>query len=218
MRLIAFFLLVATAGGFAKPLSTSEVAGVLAGLARRRGDSGLTASFREERHIALMNKPVVESGVLKYLPPDKFLRQVNDPVRTLTVSDGEMLWMYFPEQNEVERYPLAGNRALRDSMSALTAALGLENPDRLFILSGEAIADGGHRLVLIPRRGTLRESVSAIRVQLRSDLSLETVTIDTPGGNRSVIFIRDEQAARLTPGDFRFSPPPGTRVSAPLGN
>ncbi|HVJ58126.1 MAG TPA: hypothetical protein VM574_09840, partial [Terrimicrobiaceae bacterium] len=51
-------------------LPPNEVEALLARLADSRSGSGMQANFREERRLALMEKPVVETGTVSLLPPD----------------------------------------------------------------------------------------------------------------------------------------------------
>lgn len=215
MRVI-FTLCLGIASAFAQPLSAPEIDELLRKLAERRGDSGLSVDFREERSLALLERPIVETGRLEFLPPNKFRKEVALPTKAFTVCDGETLWIVFPGDNEAERYSLSSNRRLRDSMSALTAAIGLSRMETAFRINAEK--DGGlFRLELMPRRSSLKESVSVIRVVLRGDLSLEEIVIEAPGGNRTVINVTNERPLALSAADFRFEPPPRMKVSTPLG-
>jgi hypothetical protein len=52
---------------------------------------GLEARFREEKRIALLREPLVSHGVLYFVPPDRLLRRVFEPIEsTLSLRGGEL--------------------------------------------------------------------------------------------------------------------------------
>src|SRR4030095_14841462 len=55
-------------------LPSKDVEALLARLAESRSGSGMQANFLEERRLALMEKPVVETGTVSFLPPDMIRR------------------------------------------------------------------------------------------------------------------------------------------------
>ncbi len=101
-------LLIAISTLQSQELPPKEVEALLARLAESRGGSGMQANFREERRLALMEKPVIETGTVSFLPPDMFRREVNGG--SLTVCNGDTLWIFYPQFREVEKYTLSSNR------------------------------------------------------------------------------------------------------------
>src|SRR4029453_3182052 len=80
-------------------LPSKDVEALLARLAETRGGTGMQAKFREERHLALMEKPVIETGTVSFLPPNRFRREVD--AGSLTVCNGDTLWIFYPQFREV---------------------------------------------------------------------------------------------------------------------
>ena len=205
-------LLFAIPALHAQELSVKEVDALLSRLSESRGGSAMQANFREERRLALMAKPIIESGVVSFLPPDKFRRQVEGG--SLTVCDGDTLWLYYPQFGEVEKYTLSSNRPLRESISAMTSGFGLQNLSQTYKVQAWRTADG-FRLKLNPKTPSLRKAVAEIQVDISNELFAKRLDIIGTEGDRTVITFSGERRVNLLPEDFRFQPPNGVRVSEP---
>jgi outer membrane lipoprotein-sorting protein len=173
----------------------------------------MQANFREVRRLALMEKPVIETGTVSFLPPDMFRREVNGG--SLTVCNGDTLWIFYPQFREVEKYMLSSNRALRDSISAMTSGFGLQSlGDNYKVQAWQT--DDGYRIKLLPKSSSLRKAVTELHVDISDQLYARRVEIFGAEGDRTTITFSDERKVKLSPEDFRFQPPAGVRVSDPM--
>lgn len=206
-------LLFAISAVHAQELSAGEVDALLSRLAESRGDSAMQASFREERRLALMEKPVIESGTVSFLPPDKFRRQVNGG--SLTVCDGDTLWLFYPQFGEAEKYTLSANRPLRESVSAMTSGIGLQNLAKNYKVQAWRFPNG-YKIKLHPKTSSLRKAVAEIQVDISNQLFAKRLDIIGAEGDRTAITFSDERKVNLSPENFRFQPPEGVRVSEPM--
>jgi outer membrane lipoprotein-sorting protein len=206
-------LLLAVAAVRAQELSAKELDALLDRLAESRGGSAMRANFHEERRLALMEKPVVESGTVSFLPPDMFRREVNGG--SLTVCNGDTLWIFYPQFREVEKYTLSANRPLRESISAMTAGFGLHGLAKNYKVQAWRTADG-YRITLNPKTSSLRQAVTEIQVDISDQLYAKRLNILGADGDRTAITFSDERKANLSPEDFQFQPPAGVRVSEPM--
>lgn len=212
-RLFFLLPLLLAAAASAQPLADADVDALLARLAEKRGGTAKQSDFREVKHLALLAKPVVETGTLAFLPPDKFRREVTG--RSLTVCNGEVLWLYYPEFQEAEKYSLAANRSLRESLAAMSAGLGLKDLRKDNLVTA-AKTPSGYDLVLVPRKSALRKSLREIRLQISDALVVERMEILGADGDRSETTFLNERTAALTPADFEFQLPEGVSVSEPM--
>src|SRR2546423_14065337 len=81
----------------ADPLSQTDLKNLLAKIRERRATSPhVQADFQEEKAIHLMNKPIVSSGKVWFQAPNRFRREVKGNSPSVTVSDGQQLWIYYP--------------------------------------------------------------------------------------------------------------------------
>ena len=206
-------VLLAASGLNAQELSSKEVETLLARLSASRAGAAMQADFREERRLALMNKPVIETGTVSFLPPDKFRRQVDNG--TLTLCDGDVLWLYYPQFGEAEKYTLSSNRSLRESIAAMTSGFGLQNLSKNYNVQARKTANG-YRATLTPKTSSLRKTVAEIQVDISSELFAKRLEIVGADGDRTLVTFSNERRVSLSPEDFEFQPPQGVRVSEPL--
>lgn len=203
------------AGASAENLSDSETQTLIRRIADSRRGKTMQAEFRDEKHLPMLKKPVVESGTLAFRPPNQFRREVTENQGSLTVCDGKVLWIYYPAFQEAEKYTLDSHRALRESLSALTAGLSLENVEKNFAIRAQKGASG-YSLELTPRTSSLRKVVSAIRLEVTPSLEASRMEIVSPSGDRTLTTFRNEKAVQLPPSAFQFAPPAGVSVTEPL--
>src|SRR6266566_5305263 len=111
------------------PLSPAELRDLLG---RIRENRITQADFQEQRIIRLMKKPIVNSGKVWFQPPNKFRREVKGNSPSLTVSDGQQLWIYYPSFKSAERYSLGKRSPLDSVIASINSALNLENVENTF--------------------------------------------------------------------------------------
>lgn len=213
MKIFPVLILLFATGLFASDLSREETSALIARVAEKRRGIPMQADFREEKHLALMARPVIEIGTIAFSPPDKFRREV--PGKSLTVCDGQTLWLYYPRFNEVEKYVLSSNRALRESLAAMTSGFGLQDLDRDFAITASESA-GGYRLTLTPKNSRLRKSITSITVDLSAALNACRLEILGAQEDRTITTFSNERKSTLPASAFEFQPPAGTSVSEPM--
>lgn len=213
MKYLLFSLFCLTASLPAQELTSAETTDLITRLAEARKGSSFQTDFREEKRLAAMEKAVVETGTLAFLPPDKFRREV--PGKSTTICDGQTLWLYYPEFQEVEKYSLDSSRALRESLAAMTAGLGLQDVTKNYAIQAWK-EPNGYRLQLTPKSSALRKTIAKLTIQLSDNLSAHQIDIEGSKGEGSTITFSKERRVSLAPKDFTFQPPPGASVSEPL--
>ncbi len=209
----SLLLLIAVSTLQSQELPPKEVDALLTRLVESRAGSAMQANFREERRLALMEKPVVETGTISFLPPDMFRREVNGG--SSTVCNGDTLWIFYPQFQEVEKYSLSSNRPLRESIAAMTSGFGLQDLSKNYKVQAWRIA-GGYRIKLHPKTSSLRKALTEIQVDISDQLFAKRVEIFGAEGDRTTISFSGERKVNLLPEDFRFQPPAGVRISEPM--
>ena len=208
---------LAVSGAQAAPLSPNEVRSLLERIrAKRAAAPQLRADFEEEKTVHLMNKPIVSTGKVWFAAPNKFRREVEGNSPSVTVSDGQQLWIYYPKFKSAEHYSLGKRSPLDAGIAALTAALNLENVENSYHISGTQ-SDQGYELQLLPRNPSLKRLLKSFTVQLNSELQVQRTEMAQPNGDRIITVYRNESRAPIPPETFEFVPPPGTNVTTPLG-
>jgi outer membrane lipoprotein carrier protein len=151
--------------------------------------------LQETRALLLMEKPA------------KFRWEVRQPYEELTITDGETLWLYQPDleqltiqpfDDDADRVPIM---LLNGDAEAITAAYEVSSTD----MGGELV-----RFILVPRNpDRLFERLSVTFKGLVLD---EMQFEDSLGQQTSMTFREVNRNVPLDPGQFSFTPPPGIDV------
>src|SRR5438552_5308997 len=220
MRKAAFllFLLALFANGVkAESLSPTDVKMLLEHIREKRADApSMQADFQEQRKIHLLGEPINSSGKIWFQAPNKFRVERKGNAPSITVSDGQQLWIYYPNFKSAERYSLAKRSPLDAAISAITTALNLENVEHIFHITGEK-SEKGYDLELIPRNPSMKRIFQKLLLHLSNDLFAERTDMLQANGDRIVTTYGNTGHAAIPASQFEFTPPPGTEVSTPLG-
>jgi outer membrane lipoprotein carrier protein len=214
--LTALFLLLIAPMANAEALSEADVKNLLA---RVREHRITQADFQEQRVIRLMKKPIVNSGKISFQPPNKFRREVKGNSPSLTVSDGQQLWIYYPNFKSAERYSLGKRSPLDSVIASINSALNLENVENTFHIAATRASppQAGYELELTPRTASMKRSFQKLNLRINDNLQAERTDMLLPNGDRIVTVYTNQTRAHIPPSTFEFTPPAGTDVSTPLG-
>jgi outer membrane lipoprotein carrier protein len=207
-----FFLSIAPLAN-AEALSEADLKNLLA---RIRENRITQADFQEQRIIRLMKKPIVNSGKVWFQPPNKFRREVKGSSPSLTVSDGQQLWIYYPNFKSAERYSLGKRSPLDSVIASINSALNLENIENTFHITATR-AGNGYELELTPRTASMKRAFQKLNLRINDKLQAEGTDMLQPNGDRIVTVYANQTRAPIPASTFEFTPPPGTGVSTPLG-
>jgi chaperone LolA len=218
-RISAIFLLLAAfvSSTAAQALSPAEIKTLLAHIREKRAAAPqVQADFQEEKNVHLLNKPITSSGKVWFQAPDKFRREAKGNAPSVTVSDGQQLWIYYPKFESAEHYSLGKRSPLDAGIAALTAGLNLEDVEHTYHITANK-KDKGFQLDLAPRAPSLKKFLQTFKVELNENLQVERTEMLQPNGDRIVTVYTNETRAPIDPSTFEFKPPAGTTVTNPLG-
>jgi outer membrane lipoprotein carrier protein len=184
-------------------------------LARIRENPITQADFQEQRVIRLMKKPIVNSGKVWFQPPNKFRREVKGNSPSLTVSNGQQLWIYYPNFKSAERYTLGKRSPLDTTVAAINSALNLENVESAFHIIATRV-DNGWEMELTLRTPSMKRVFQKLTMRINDNLEAERTDMLQPNGDRIVTTYSNQTRAPLPRSTFEFTPPPGTDISTPL--
>ena len=208
---------VLTTAASAESLAPAEVKNLLERIrARRASAPQVQADFQEQKDVHLMNQPISSSGKVWFQKPNKFRREVKGNSPSVTVSDGQQLWIYYPKFQSAEHYSLGKHSPLDAGIAALTAALNLENVENNYRITANKLQNG-YELQLAPRNPSLKRLLQTFNIQMNSDLQVERTEMIQPNGDHIVTIYSNESRAAIDPSTFEFTPPAGTDVTTPLG-
>lgn len=177
----------------------------------------LQADFSESRNSRLLKNPVASQGTIAFSVPNRFRREVKGNNPSLTISDGKVLWLYYPNFKEAELYTLGQRAMFDDAMAALTAGLNFGQVERYYHLTASNGENGGYVITLTPKKSNLRRIVKSLTVHLDADLDVRRTEFQMPKGDAVVTEYRNVRRTQLPASTFEFTPPTGVNVSKPLG-
>jgi len=201
----------------AQPLSPADVKNLLARIHDLNATSpNLRMDFQEQRIVHLMNKPIAYSGKIWFQAPNKFRREVRGNSPSVNISDGQQLWIYYPNFKSAERYLLGKHSPADAAIAGINTALNLEGVEATFQISGNKI-DNHYELQLLPRSPSMKRIFQKFDLRINQDLFVERTEILQPNGDRIVTTYSNQSRAPIPHSTFEFTPPPGTEVTTPLG-
>ncbi|HEX4630339.1 MAG TPA: outer membrane lipoprotein carrier protein LolA [Chthoniobacterales bacterium] len=216
---VFLFLLLSLPARFlhADPLSPADLKSLLGRIKEKRAAAPqLQADFQEEKNVKMLNKPIVSSGKIWFQSPNKFRREAKGNSPSITVSDGQQLWIYYPKFHSAEHYSLGHRSPLDAGISAITASLNLENVEATYHISGTKEADG-FQLQLQPRNPSMKRFLQTFTIKMNNELQVARTEMIQPNGDRIVTNYSNESRGAIPSSTFEFTPPAGTEVTTPLG-
>ena len=216
LRHSLFVALFATSAQ-AADLSPTETQTLLQTLEAKRAKSpSMTADFVEEKTTRLLSKPLITAGTIVFQSPNKFRREVTGKSPSLTVSNGQKLWIYYPGFKEAELYTLGQKAFFDDSIAALTAGLNFNQIDKFFSYKATRETTG-YRIQLTPRSSGLKRMVKDLIVWIDDDAKVHRTETTLPKGDRVETAYKNQRATPLPTATFDFTPPTDAHISQPLG-
>lgn len=201
----------------AEPLSPPDLKALLGRIREKRAAAPqVQADFQEEKTVRMLNKPITSSGKIWFQSPNKFRREAKGNSPSITVSDGQQLWIYYPKFQSAEHYSLGKRSPLDAGISAITASLNLENVEATYHITGTKESDG-HQLQLMPRNPSMKKFLQKFTIHMNSELQVVRTEMVQPNGDQIVTTYSNETRAPIPASMFEFTPPAGTDVTTPLG-
>ena len=157
----------------------ADVDALLAGLSKA---PGLYARFREEKHITLLQAPLVSEGSIYFTPPARFARHTEKPIASVMVIDGNQL--QFGNADGQESMNLGTNPVARLFADAFVMLLsgnraGLE---KIFKMQLTPKAGAEWKLVLTPRVAPMDKMIKELELRGRG-LDLNELDVREASGD-----------------------------------
>src|ERR1700716_2664490 len=115
--------------------------------------------------------------------PNKVRREVKGSSPSVTVSDGQQLWIYYPNFKSAEHYSLGKRSPVDAVITAVNNALNLEKVETTIRISGAKI-DNGYTLQLLPRTPSMKRLFQQFNLKLNADLLAERTEMLQANGDR----------------------------------
>jgi len=214
---LALLFLLTALSVRAAELTPAETQALLKNLQEHRAKyPSLSADFVEDRTSHLLNKPLISEGNIAFQVPNKFRREVTGKSPSITVSNGQKLWIYYPNFKEAELYTLGQKAFFDDSIAALTAGLNFQRVDQFYTVKATRETQGYH-LALTPRGSGLKRMVKELTVWVDDEFKIARSETILPKGDSIVTTYKNQRPTPLSPSIFDFTPPAEAHISQPLG-
>jgi hypothetical protein len=184
-------------------VSGRELETLLEGFSRM---TGLSARFREERHLTMLEEPLVSKGVVFFAPPGRLVRHVGEPLASTLLVEGSEIT--FGSADEVRSLDLATSPVLCSLVDGIRLVLAgdadaLRESFRIQVEtdSGAAAAGAGERrwrIRLEPLQAPARDAIASISFSGRGRTPTEVRVVER-GGDQTVTTFSEVRA------DLRFS-------------
>jgi len=177
----------------------ADIDALLAGLAKA---PGLYAHFREEKHITLLQQPLVSEGSIYFAPPARFARWTEKPIKSTMIIDGNHL-AFGSTEGSHEEMNLGTNPVARLFADAFVMLLsgnraGLE---KIFKMQLAPQAAGAWKLVLTPRVAPMDKLIKEMELRGRG-LNLNELDVREASGDWTRTSFSDiDLNRRFTPAD-----------------
>ena len=172
---------------------------------------GLSARFREEKQISLLQVPLVSEGVLYFVPPDRLARHVERPApSTLLVRNDELVMGTAGERVTLD---LAAQPVLRSFVDAFRLVLAGDLAKLRELYGIEFHANESQRdwqIRLLPRDEQLAGLIRSIQVMGHDAIVLELRVVEADGDSTVTRFTEVDPSRRFSESEldalFRIPP------------
>ena len=153
-------------------------------LAQFHAIPGLEAHFREEKHLTLLDAPLLSEGTIYFAPPGRLSRQTTAPTASTLLIDGDRLAFFDGQQTET--IPLDGNPVVRMFVDSFLKLLVGDRAalERIFTVDLHPRA-AGWELRLKPKLAPMTQLIDSIVMQ-GSGVILSKMTILEKTGDETV--------------------------------
>jgi outer membrane lipoprotein carrier protein len=177
--------------------------------------STFKSDFQQKFWVKAYDKEKSSSGHVTFSKPGKMDWVYDDPKDNRVVSDGSVIKVYeaankqeFEQPIDKSQYPAA--------LSFLTGTGKLDDAFDFQLFPGDQMKfPGGFVLVGTPKQATPAYSKVLFYVDTGTSQVRRVMIIDGQGNRNRFDFVNPQVNVAVTPGQFTFTPPPGTSIVRP---
>lgn len=208
-----FYLLSALIAIFLLPVSSFawDAAEVISRLQKKyESISSIKADFAQE--VTSKGMPAQKSeGRVWFKKPGKMRWEYRKPAKDIIVSDGETIWLYQPDLNQV----IEKSATSTASAMATDFLSGIGEIEKEFAVSLSRAEGGDYLLTLTPKEEEPGMKKLVLSVDRETFIVKKTVLTDYFGNQTAVTFRDIRTNPSLKDSLFRFTPPKGAAVVRP---
>ena len=212
---LALFVLTALAGDapVATPPARLAVLAVVERVQKKYdGAADFRASFNQTLTNATFKRRSSSTGEVLLKKPGRMRWNYKTPETKTYVSDGDVLWLYEPEDKQAFKQELKGSQ-LPAALAFLTGKGKLADEFDIALAKDPPVGTSrDYVLALSPRQPQAQVKSLLFVVDPDSFFVRETFIVDAQGNTNDILFTDVKINVRLPESTFHFTPPAGVRV------
>lgn len=182
-----------------------------------------SADFTQTRALKTLTQPLITTGHLSFVVPNKFRWELGQPARTIALRQADEMFVIYPLLKRAERYPMGAKAPgeWRDMLSLLDAGFPRNRAefDARFRILSLTETNGLWLLAMQPTSAFARKMMKEIRVGLATNdfslMSNEMIFVD--GSSMRNDYTNAVLNPRLDAALFRWKLEPGYKITEPMG-
>lgn len=204
-------------GQFAYSKQSTQVDFIVDKLQKKyEGINNFHADFVQEAEVRALKKTQKAFGEVWFKKPGKMRWNYYSPTKDTIVSDGDNLWYYIEQENQVLESKLKDLNGGDTSTTTLLSGLGkIKELFNVKLITDPALqSKTGHLLELIPKGIDEDEIKNKIIINVnKSDFLVSTIYLFDPFGNQTkVSLLKTELNKKMSNKIFDFKPPKGAEI------
>ncbi len=168
-----------------------------------RGLPGLSARFREEKHVALLAAPLRSEGEIHFAPPGRLLRRVTTPSPSVAlIADGRLT---FASEGQRQQFDLAGQPLVAGFVDSFRHVLAGDRRalEASYRIAYERRDDGSWVLTLRPRGAPLDQFLREMTFEGRGVRVTRMRMVEVSGDETRTEFFDVDTSKRWSPDEVR---------------
>ena len=181
-----------------------------------------TADIVQTRNFKTLSQPLVSTGKVWIVVPDRFRWELGQPPQTIALRQPAELTIVYPRLKRVEKYPLQSGQTgpWKDALALLDASFPRSRPnlEAQFQILALTQTNGIAELSLQPRSAAARKFIARLEISFRADdfSPVGTVLTFSDGSSLSNVFSHSVLNPPLDPQLFEVKMEPDFTVVEPL--
>lgn len=176
------------------------------------GAADFRASFNQTLTNATFKRRSSSTGEVLLKKPGRMRWNYKTPETKTYVSDGDVLWLYEPEDRQAFKQELKGSQ-LPAALAFLTGKGKLADEFDIALAKDPPVGTSrDYVLALSPRQPQAQVKSLLFVVDPDSFFVRETFIVDAQGNTNDILFTDVKINVRLPESTFHFTPPAGVRV------
>jgi outer membrane lipoprotein carrier protein len=173
------------------------------------------SDFQQRFWVKAYNQEKNSRGHVTFAKPGKMDWEYDDPKNNRVVSDGNVIKVYESANKQMYEQPMAKSQ-YPAALAFLTGTGRLTDAFDFQLVSGQEMQfSGGYVLVGTPKQPTPAYAKVLFYVDAPTSQVRRVMIIDGQGNRNRFDFVNPRVNDPVTPGQFTFTPPPGTSVVHP---